>query len=133
MIFDSFAKVNFVPRARNDFNHIIVFPENSTELYRLASLVRFNYGLNYEIISLTSNLQKSLDPNEIELHDINLVDHTYTNKYGYDLAKSRSFSLGFDSMMIAFAISNNLEGKFKGYLATYELVDGQLKASSYFN
>ena len=129
----SFAKVNFVPRARNDFNHIIVFPENSTELYRLASLVRFNYGLNYEIISLTSNLQESLDPNEIELHDIKLVDHTYTNKYGYDLAKSRSFSLGFDSMMIAFAISNNLEGKFKGYLATYELVDGQLKASSYFN
>ena len=129
----SFAKVNFVPRARDDFNHIIVFAENSTELYRLASLVRFNYGLNYEIISLTSNLQEPLDSNEIELHDIKLVDHTYKNKYGYDLAKSRSFSLGFDSMMIAFAISNNLEGKFKGYLATYELVDGQLKANSYFN
>ena len=35
-------------------------------------------------------------------------------------------------MMIAYAISNKLEGKCKG-TATYELVDGQLKASSYFN
>ena len=129
----SFAKVNFVPRARRDFKHIIVFPENATELYRLASLIRFNYGLNYEIISLTANLQESLDSNEIKLHDIRLIDHTYENKYGYDLNKSRSFSLGFDSMMMAYAISNNLEGKYKGYLATYELVDGKLKANSYFN
>ena len=129
----SFAKVNFVPRSRDDFNQIIIFPENSNELYKLSSLVRFNYGLNYEIISLTSDLQAPLDPNEIKLHDIKLIDHTYLNKYRFDLAKSRSFSLGFDSMMIAYAISNKLEGKFKGYLATYELKDGRIKASSYFN
>lgn len=129
----SFAKVNFVPRARDDFNQIIIFPENSNELYSLSSLVRFNYGLNYEIISLTSDLQAPLDPNEIKLHGIKLIDHTYLNKYRFDLAKSRSFSLGFDSMMIAYAISNKLEGKFKGYLATYELKDGRIKANSYFN
>ena len=129
----SFAKVNFVPRSRDDFNQIIIFPENSNELYKLSSLVRFNYGLNYEIISLTSDLQAPLDPNEIKLHDIKLIDHTYLNKYTFDLAKSRSFSLGFDSMMIAYAISNKLEGKFKGYLATYELKDGRIKANSYFN
>ena len=129
----SFAKVNFVPRTRGDFNQIIIFPENSNELYSLSSLVRFNYGLNYEIISLTSDLQAPLDPNEINLHDIKLIDHTYLNKYRFDLAKSRSFSLGFDSMMIAYAISNKLEGKFKGYLATYELKDGGIKAYSYFN
>ena len=129
----SFAKVSFVPRARDDFDQIIIFPENSNELYSLSSLVRFHYGLNYEIISLTSNLQEQLDSNEIKLHDIKLIDHTYLNRYRFDLAKSRSFSLGFDSMMIAYAISNKLEGNFKGYLGTYELKDGALKARSYFN
>ena len=113
----SFAKVKFVPRSRDDFNQIIIFPENSNELYKLASLVRFNYGLNYEIISLTSDLQAPLDPNEIKLHDIKLIDHTYLNKYRFDLAKSRSFSLGFDSMMIAYAISNK-----SGYLRLLAII-----------
>ena len=37
-----------------------------------------------------------INQNEIELHDISLIDHTYENKFGYDLNKSRSFSLGFN-------------------------------------
>ena len=55
----SFSKLEFVPRSRKDFKEIIIFPENPTRLYEIASLVRFNYGLSYEIFSLTSKLINS--------------------------------------------------------------------------
>ena len=43
----SFSKVEFVPRTRGDFEQIVIFPKDLTRLYEIASLVRFNYGLNY--------------------------------------------------------------------------------------
>lgn len=129
----SFADVYFIPRSRDDFKQIIIFPENNNILYRLSSLIRFNYGLDYEIIALTSDLKDTLDPNEIKLHKIKLIDHTYLNRYSYDLSKSRSYSLGFDSMMIAYILSNKIDGTFKGFLGTYELQNETLEMRSYFN
>ena len=56
------------------------------------------------------------DNNEISLHNITLIDHSYENKYGFDLPKSRSYCLGFDAMLLSFAIANNFKGEIRGLL-----------------
>ena len=129
----SFSKVEFVPRTRKDFEQIVIFPENLTRLYEIASLVRFNYGLDYEIFSFTSDFNQKIDSNEISLHNITLIDHSYENKYGFDLPKSRSFCLGFDAMLLSFAIANNIKGEIRGLLGIYEINENELIARSYLN
>ena len=129
----SFSKVEFVPRTRKDFEQIIIFPENLTRLYEIASLVRFNYGLEYEIFSFTSDFNQKIDNNEISLHNITLIDHSYENKYGFDLPKSRSFCLGFDAMLLSFAIANNIKGEIRGLLGIYEINENELISRSYLN
>ena len=71
--------------------------------------------------------------NEINLLKISLIDHTYENKYGYDLNKSRSFSLGYDSMLISYAISNRYQGNIKGLLGTYIVRSNSIEFISYIN
>lgn len=129
----SFSKVEFVPRTRKDFEQIIIFPENLTRLYEIASLVRFNYGLEYEIFSFTSDFNQKIDNNEISLHNITLIDHSYENKYGFDLPKSRSYCLGFDAMLLSFAIANNIKGEIRGLLGIYEINENELISRSYLN
>tara|TARA_B100000073_G_scaffold162002_1_gene133931 strand:+ start:443 stop:1525 length:1083 start_codon:yes stop_codon:yes gene_type:complete len=129
----SFSKLEFIPRTRDDINQIIIFPKSANRLYELASLIRFNYGLDYEIIALTSELAEKINQNEIELHGISLIDHTYENKFGYDLNKSRSFCLGYDSMLIAYAISNQIKGEVRGLLGTYTISANFIEINSYIN
>ena len=129
----SFSDVEFIPRARKDFSQVIVFTNELSRLYELASLVRFNYGLDYEILSLTSNFNQKVDQNEISLHDIKLVDHTYENRFGSDLPKSRSFCLGFDALLISYAIVNNVEGEIRGLLGIYKFSNDKLVSESYIN
>ena len=129
----SFSKLEFVPRARDDINQIIIFPKNANKLYELASLIRFNYGLDYEIIATTSELTEKINQNEIKLHGISLVDHTYENKFGYDLNKSRSFCLGYDSMLIAYAVSNQIKGEVRGLLGAYIISTDSIEINSYIN
>ena len=129
----SFSKVEFVPRTRGDFEQIVIFPKNLTRLYEIASLVRFNYGLNYEIFSFTSDFNQKIDSNEISLHNITLIDHSYENKYSFDLPKSRSFCLGFDAMLLSYAIANNIKGEIRGLLGIYEINENELTSRSYLN
>ncbi len=129
----SFSELEFVPRTRDDIKQIIIFPKESNRLYELASLVRFNYGLDYEVIALTSELEGKIDENEIRLHNISLIDHTYENRFGYDLNKSRSFSLGYDSMLIAYAISNQIRGEIRGLLGIYTIDKDFIEVNSYIN
>ena len=129
----SFSKLEFIPRTRDDINQIIIFPKSANRLYELASLIRFNYGLDYEIIALTSELAEKINQNEIELHGISLIDHTYENKFGYDLNKSRSFSLGYDSILIAYAVSNQIRGEVRGLLGTYIISEDFIEINSYIN
>ena len=129
----SFSEIKFIPRTRDDIKQIIIFPEEANRLYELASLIRFNYGLDYEIISLTSELEGKIDPNEIKLHNIFLIDHTYDNRFGYDLNKSRSFCLGYDSMLIAYAISNQIRGEIRGLLGIYTIRSNEVEVNSYIN
>ena len=129
----SFSDIEFVPRTRKDFKQIVIFTDNLGKLYEIASLVRFNYGLDYEIFSLTSNFNSRIDANEISLHDIKLVDHTYENKFSYDLSKSRSFCLGFDAMLISFAIANSLKGELRGLLGIYKITSEKVTLESYIN
>lgn len=129
----SFSDIEFVPRARKDFSQVIIFTNELSRLYELASLVRFNYGLDYEILSLTSNFNQKVDQNEISLHDIRLVDHTYENRFGSDLPKSRSFCLGFDALLVSYAIVNNVEGEIRGLLGIYKISNYELISESYIN
>ncbi|MBL6819648.1 MAG: hypothetical protein ISQ61_00155 [SAR86 cluster bacterium] len=129
----SFSKVNFEPRTRTDIDQIVIFPENEDEVYDIASNIRFNYGLNYKISILTFDLDNQLDLNEITLHQINTFDHTYENPFGYDLKKSRSYTLGYDSMLLAYAKSNKLLGELRGYGGIYTLTKRKIESSSYFN
>ena len=129
----SFSPVEFIPRTRDDIEQIIIFPKEANRLYELASLIRFNYGLDYEIIALTSELDGRINANEIKLHDISLIDHTYENRFGYDLNKSRSFCLGYDSMLIAYAISNQIEGEIRGLLGIYTISLNSIEINSYIN
>ncbi len=129
----SFSPIEFVPRTRNDIEQIVIFPKEANRLYELASLIRFNYGLDYEVIALTSELDGKIDVNEIKLHDISLIDHTYENRFGYDLNKSRSFCLGYDSMLIAYAISNQIKGEIRGLLGIYTINANSIEINSYIN
>jgi len=129
----SFSPIEFVPRTRNDIEQIVIFPKEANRLYELASLIRFNYGLDYEVIALTSELDGKIDVNEIKLHDISLIDHTYENRFGYDLNKSRSFCLGYDSMLIAYAISNQIKGEIRGLLGIYTINTNSIEINSYIN
>ena len=129
----SFSPIEFVPRTRDDIEQIVIFPKEANRLYELASLIRFNYGLNYEVIALTSELDGKIDVNEIKLHDISLIDHTYENRFGYDLNKSRSFCLGYDSMLIAYAISNQIKGEIRGLLGIYTINANSIEINSYIN
>jgi len=129
----SFSKVNFEPRTRADIDQIVVFPENEDEVYDIASKIRFNYGLSYTISILTFDLDNSLDSNEVALHQINTFDHAYENPFGYDLKKSRSYALGYDSMLLAYAKSNRFLGELRGYNGIYALSNKKIEATSYFN
>jgi len=129
----SFSSLEFIPRSRDDIKQILIFPKEATRLYELASLVRFNYGLDYEIIAITSELDDAIDQNEIGLHDISLIDHTYENRFGYDLNKSRSFCLGYDSMLLAYVISNGIQGEIRGLLGIYKIDSDSIEINSYIN
>ena len=129
----SFSDVEFVPRARKDFSQIVISTDKLSRLYEIASLVRFNYGLDYEIFSLTSNFDQKVDENEVSLHNIRLVDHTYANKFTNDLPKSRGFCLGFDAMLVSYAIANNINGEIRGLLGIYKITNDSLIAKSYIN
>ena len=129
----SFSDVEFVPRARKDFSQIVISTDKLSRLYEIASLVRFNYGLDYEIFSLTSNFDQKVDENEVSLHNIRLVDHTYENKFTNDLPKSRGFCLGFDAMLVSYAIANNINGEIRGLLGIYKITNDSLIAKSYIN
>tara|TARA_B100001173_G_scaffold61588_1_gene51862 strand:+ start:322 stop:1395 length:1074 start_codon:yes stop_codon:yes gene_type:complete len=129
----SFSSLEFIPRSRDDIKQILIFPKEATRLYELASLVRFNYGLDYEIIAITSELNDAIDQNEIGLHDISLIDHTYENRFGYDLNKSRSFCLGYDSMLLAYVISNGIQGEIRGLLGIYKIDSDSIEINSYIN
>ena len=129
----SFSDVKFVPRTRKDFSQIVIFTEDLIMLYEIASLVRFNYGLDYEIFSLTSNFNQKIDQNEVSLHDIKLIDHTYENKFSSDLSKSRSYCLGFDALLVSYAIANNVKGELRGLLGIYQITTDELISKSYIN
>ena len=129
----SFSDVMFVPRTRKDFSQIVIFTEDLSRLYEIASLVRFNYGLDYEIFSLTSNFNQKIDQNEVTLHDIKLIDHTYENKFNSDLSKSRSYCLGFDALLVSYAIANNVKGELRGLLGIYQITSDELVSKSYIN
>ena len=129
----SFSSLEFVPRTRDDIEQILIFPKEATRLYELASLIRFNYGLDYEIIALTSEIDGTIDANEIKLHNISLIDHTYENKFGYDLNKSRSFCLGYDAMLVAHAMSNEIQGEVRGLLGIYKINSDSIEVTSYIN
>ena len=129
----SFSDVKFVPRTRKDFSQVVIFTEDLSRLYEIASLVRFNYGLDYEIFSLTSNFDQKIDQNEILLHNIKLIDHTYKNKFDSDLSKSRSYCLGFDALLVSYAIANNVKGEIRGLLGIYQITSDELIAKSYIN
>ena len=129
----SFSSLEFIPRTRDDIKQILIFPNEATRLYELASLIRFNYGLDYEVIATTSELDEVIDDNEIKLHNISLIDHTYKNTFGYDLNKSRSFCLGYDSMLLAYAISNEIQGEIRGLLGIYNINSDSIEINSYIN
>ena len=129
----SFSSLEFIPRTRDDIKQILIFPNEATRLYELAALIRFNYGLDYEVIATTSELDEVIDENEIKLHNISLIDHTYKNRFGYDLNKSRSFCLGYDSMLIAHAISNQIQGEIRGLLGIYNINSNTIEINSYIN
>lgn len=129
----SFSDVKFVPRTRKDFSQVVIFTEDLSRLYEIASLVRFNYGLDYEIFSLTSNFNQKIDQNEVLLHDIKLIDHTYENKFTSDLSKSRSYCLGFDALLVSYAIANNVKGELRGLLGIYQITSDELVSKSYIN
>ena len=129
----SFSDLEFVPRTRKDFQEIIIFSDKPSKLYEIAALVRFNYGLNYEIFSLTSKFDQQIDKNEISLHGIKLVGNAFDNTFGFDLSKSKSYSLGYDAMLVSYAIANNLNGNIKGLLSSYKISKNKLIARSYIN
>ena len=95
--------------------------ENAMAAYR-SDLERFSV-----------ELEGKIDPNEIKLHNIFLIDHTYDNRFGYDLNKSRSFCLGYDSMLIAYAISNQIRGEIRGLLGIYTIRSNEVEVNSYIN
>ena len=50
-----------------------------------------------------------------------------------DLNKNRSFSLGYDAMLLSFAIKNKIYGEIRGLNGIYFLDEDDLFARSYIN
>ena len=125
--------LNHFPRARKDIKNILVIPQNEEELYELASLIRFNFGLEYNILSLSYNLSNTLSKSELQIHNVKSVDVSYSSPFGFDLNKNRSFSLGYDAMLLSFAIKNKIYGEIRGFNGIYFLDEDGLFARSYIN
>ena len=122
-----------MPRSRSDIKHVILFPQEVDEIYEIASNIRFNYGLDYEISTLTYELTDSLNTNEIALHDILVFGVAEKNAFGYDLRKAKSYALGYDAMLLAYAKSNGFLGEVRGYNAIYNLTSTTINSKSYVN
>ena len=129
----SFAELKSMPRSRSDIKHVILFPQEVDEIYEIASNIRFNYGLDYEISTLTYELTDSLNTNEIALHDILVFGVAEKNAFGYDLRKAKSYALGYDAMLLAYAKSNGFLGEVRGYNAIYNLTSTTINSKSYVN
>ena len=129
----SFSEVKSIPRSRDDIEHVVLFPQEVDEIYEIASNIRFNYGLGYEISTLTYGLADSLDTNEIALHNILVFGLADKNNFGYDLRKARSYALGYDAMLLAYAKSNSFFGEVRGYNAIYNLNSAAINSKSYIN
>ena len=129
----SFSEVKSIPRSRDDIEHVVLFPQEVDEIYEIASNIRFNYGLGYEISTLTYGLADSLDTNEIALHNILVFGLADKNIFGYDLRKARSYALGYDAMLLAYAKSNSFFGEVRGYNAIYSLTSTAINSKSYIN
>ena len=129
----SFSEVKSIPRSRDDIEHVVLFPQEVDEIYEIASNIRFNYGLGYEISTLTYGLADSLDTNEIALHNILVFGLADKNNFGYDLRKARSYALGYDAMLLAYAKSNSFFGEVRGYNAIYNLTSTAINSKSYIN
>lgn len=125
--------LNHFPRARKDIKNILVIPQNEEELYELASLIRFNFGLEFNILSLSYNLSNTLSKSELQIHNVKSVDVSYSAPFGFDLNKNRSFSLGYDAMLLSFAIKNKIYGEIRGLNGIYFLDEDDLFARSYIN
>ena len=125
--------LNHFPRARKDIKNILVIPQNEAELYELASLIRFNFGLEFNILSLSYNLSNTLSKSELQIHNVKSVDVSYSGPFGFDLNKNRSFSLGYDAMLLSFAIKNKIYGEIRGLNGIYFLDEDDLFARSYIN
>ena len=129
----SFSELKSIPRPRRDIEYVILFPREVDEIYEIASNIRFNYGLDYEISTLTYGLANYLDPNEIALHNILVFGLAYENDFGYDLKKARSYTLGYDVMLLAYAKSHGFLGEVRGYNAIYNLTSTAINSKSYIN
>ena len=129
----SFSELKSIPRSRDDIEHVVLFPQEVDEIYEIASNIRFNYGLGYEISTLTYGLADSLDTNEIALHNILVFGLADQNNFGYDLRKARSYALGYDAMLLAYAKSNSFFGEVRGYNAIYNLTSTAINSKSYIN
>ena len=129
----SFSELKSIPRSRDDIEHVVLFPQEVDEIYEIASNIRFNYGLGYEISTLTYGLADSLDTNEIALHNILVFGLADKNNFGYDLRKARSYALGYDAMLLAYAKSNSFFGEVRGYNAIYSLTSTAINSKSYIN
>ena len=129
----SFAKINYIPRPRRDFKKIFLSFNTPSRLYEISSLIRFNYGLEYELISLTHNLENDLNPSEIQLHDIKLIDNSYENKFKTKISKSRSYTLGYDMLNVMSLINNSIEGEYRGLGSIYFINKGKIERFLYVN
>ena len=129
----SFAKINYIPRPRQDFEKIFLSFNTPSRLYEISSLIRFNYGLEYELISLTHNLKNDLNPSEIQLHDIKLVDNSYESKFKTKISRSRSYTLGYDLLNVMSLINNSIEGEYRGLGSIYFIDRGKIERFLYVN
>ena len=129
----SFAKINYIPRPRQDIKKIFLSFNTPSRLYEISSLIRFNYGLEYELISLTNNLENDLNPSEIQLHDIKLVDNSYENKFKTKISRSRSYTLGYDLLNVMSLINNSIEGEYRGLGSIYFIDRGKIERFLYVN
>mgnify|MGYP007000308155 CR=1 len=55
------------------------------------------------------------------------------NRFTSDLPKSRSFCLGFDALLVSYAIANNVKGEIRGLLGIYKITNESLVSKSYIN
>ena len=85
------------------------------------------------IYSLSYNLNKITNESELEIHGINIIDVSYISPYGFDLDKNRSFSTGYDAMLISFARKNRVYGEIRGLSGIYYLDSTGLSRNAYLN